>query len=103
MVALEISTERRPSNHPPGNASVDPTFESRECPVECRDHPWAFAATRLNPVHLCDLESFPAPGRAFCCAGASDDGLGDPATAGSDAVWSTAQLSFPRQRRNLRR
>src|SRR6516164_7892071 len=32
MVALEISTERRPSNHPPGNASVDPTFESRECP-----------------------------------------------------------------------
>jgi len=32
MVALEISTERRPSNHPPGNASVDPTFKPRECP-----------------------------------------------------------------------
>src|SRR5215831_2219391 len=45
MVALEIPTERRPSNHPPRNASVDPTFESRECPVECRNHPWTFAAT----------------------------------------------------------
>src|SRR5215831_85062 len=48
MVALEISTERRPSNHPPGNASVDPTFESRECPVECRNHPWTFGATRFR-------------------------------------------------------
>src|SRR5215471_17016763 len=136
---------RRPSNHPPGNASVDPTFESRECPVECRNHPWTFGATRFqstlprhhqevygqaqrrngqvpnlvdlpaqsprsilghgllhgaycslsNPVHLCNLESFPSPGRAFCCDGASDDGLGDPATAGSDAFWSTAQLSVP--------
>ena len=28
MVALQISTETRPSNHQPGNASVDPTFES---------------------------------------------------------------------------
>ena len=28
MVALEISTQGRPSNHQPGNASVDPTFES---------------------------------------------------------------------------
>src|SRR6516165_5844910 len=135
MVALEISTERRPSNHTRGNASVDPTFESRECPVGCRNHPWTFGATRFrstlprhhqevyaqdsgrngqipnlvdlpaqsprsvlghgllhgsysslsNPVHLCDLESFPSPGCAFCCDGASDDGLGDPATAGSDA------------------
>src|SRR5215468_7545816 len=125
MVALEIPTERRPSNHPPRNASVDPTFESRECPVECRNHPWTFAATWFrstlprhhqevygqaqgrngqvpnlvdlpaksprsvlghgllhgayswlsNPVHLCDLESFPSPGRAFCCDGASDDGV----------------------------
>src|SRR5215469_9014429 len=48
MVALEISKERRPSNHPPRNASVDPTFESRECPVECRNHPWTFAATRFR-------------------------------------------------------
>src|SRR5215472_7190705 len=48
-----------------------------------------------NPVHFCDLESFPSPGRALCCDGASDDGLGDPATAGSDAFWSTAQLSVP--------
>src|SRR6516162_1865179 len=38
MVALEISTQRRSSKHQPGNASVDPTFESRECPVECRNH-----------------------------------------------------------------
>src|SRR6516162_6899719 len=141
MVALEISKERRPSNHPPGNASVDPTFELRECPVECRNHPWTFGATRFrstlprhhqevyaqdsgrngqipnlvdlpaksprsvlgngllhgpysslsNPLHLCDLESFPSPGRAFCCDGASHDGLGDPATAGSDAFWSTTQ------------
>src|SRR5215467_7787719 len=37
-----------------------------------------------NPVHFCDLESFPSPDRALCCDGASDDGLGDPATAGSD-------------------
>src|SRR5215469_3243746 len=131
MVALEISTERGPSNHMSGNASVDPTFKSRECPVECRDHPWTFAATRFrstlprhhqevygqdsgrngevaklvdlseksprsvlghgllhssyswlsNPVHLCDLESFPSPGRAFCRDGASDD-----------ALWSTNQL-----------
>jgi putative transposase len=29
MVALEISTQRRPSNHQPGNASIDPTL-SRE-------------------------------------------------------------------------
>src|SRR6516165_6421417 len=56
-----------------------------------------------NPVHLCDLASFPSPGCAFCCDGASDDGLGDPATAGSNAFRSTAQLSVPRQRRNLRR
>src|SRR6516164_6717038 len=153
MVALEISTERRPSNHGPGNASIDPTFESRECPVECRNHPWTFGATRFrstlprhhqevyaedsgrngqipnlvdlseksprsvlgngllhgayrslsNPVHLCDLASFPSPGRAFCCDGASHDGLGDPATSGSNAFRSTAQLSVPRQRRNLRR
>ena len=48
-----------------------------------------------NPLHLCDLESFSSPGRAFCCDGASDDGLGDPATAGSDAFWSTTQLSLP--------
>src|SRR5215470_12029023 len=48
MVALEISKERRPSNHPPGNASVDPEVESRECPVECRDHPWTFGATRFR-------------------------------------------------------
>src|SRR5215469_1620780 len=56
-----------------------------------------------NPVHFCDLESFPSPGRAFCCDGASDNGLGDPATARSDAFWSTTQLSVPRQRRNLRK
>src|SRR5215469_346471 len=56
-----------------------------------------------NPVHLCDLESFPSPDRAFCCDGASHDGLGDPATAGSDAFWSTTKLFVPRQRRNLRR
>src|SRR5262252_848005 len=31
-----------------GNASVDPTFESRECPVECRNHPWPFGATRFR-------------------------------------------------------
>src|SRR5262244_2791390 len=47
------------------------------------------------PDTICDLESFPSPGRAFCCDSASDDGLGDPATAGSDALWSTAQLSVP--------
>src|SRR6516225_5687179 len=153
MVALEISTERGPSNHTPGNASVDPTFKPRECPVESRDNPWTFGATRFrstlprhhqevygqdsgrngqvpklvdlpaqspanvlghgllhgaydslsNPVHLCDLESFPSPGRAFRCDGASDDGMGDPATAGSDALWSPTQLFVPRQRRNLRR
>jgi hypothetical protein len=34
LVALEISTQWRPSNHQPGNTSTDPTFESRECPVE---------------------------------------------------------------------
>src|SRR5499433_1103207 len=45
---LEISTERGPSNHPPGNASVDPTFKPRECPVECRNHPWTFGATRFR-------------------------------------------------------
>src|SRR6516165_12610835 len=153
MVALEISTERGPSNHPPGNASFDPTFKPRECPVECRDNPWTFGATRFrstlpryhqevygqdsgrngqvpklvdlsekspasvlghgllhgsyswlsNPVHLCDLESFSSSGRAFCCDGASDDGLGDPATEGSDAFWSTTYVSVPLQRRNLRR
>src|SRR3974390_3375304 len=48
MVALEISTERRPPNHQPGNASVDPTFESRECPVERRNNPWTFGATRFR-------------------------------------------------------
>src|SRR5262245_66620864 len=48
MVALEISTERGPSNHTPGNASVDPTFKPRECPLECRDHPWTSAATRFR-------------------------------------------------------
>src|SRR6516225_9770992 len=48
MVALEISTERGPSNHTPGNASVDPTFKPRECPVECRDNPWTFGATRFR-------------------------------------------------------
>src|SRR5215831_5316040 len=153
MVAVEISTERRPSNYQPGNAWVDPTFESRECPVERRNHPWTFGATRFrstlprhhqevygqafgrngqvprlvdlpakspasvmghgllhgsysalsNPLHLCDLESFPSPGRALCCDGASHDDLGGPATAGSDAFWSTTQLSVPRQRRSLRR
>ena len=45
-----------------------------------------------NPVHLRDLESFPSPGRALCSDGASDDGLGDPATVGSDALWSTTHL-----------
>src|SRR6516164_1447650 len=48
MVALEISTQRRSSKHQPGNASVDPTFESRECPVECRNHPWTFGSTRFR-------------------------------------------------------
>src|SRR4029077_15112319 len=48
-----------------------------------------------NPLHLCDLESFPSSGGALCCDGASDDGLGDPATAGSDAFWSTTHLSVP--------
>src|SRR6476646_1365037 len=48
MVALEISTQRRASNHQPGNASVDPTFESRECPVERRNNPWTLGATRLR-------------------------------------------------------
>ena len=37
-----------PSNHQPGNASVDPTFESRECPVERRNNPWTLGATRLR-------------------------------------------------------
>src|SRR6516164_8144804 len=48
MVALEISTQRRSSKHQPGNASVDPTFESRECPVERRNNPWTFGATRFR-------------------------------------------------------
>jgi hypothetical protein len=39
---------RRPSDHQPGNANVDPTFESRECPVERRNNPWTFAATRFR-------------------------------------------------------
>jgi hypothetical protein len=30
---------------------------------------------------------------ALCCDGASDHGLGDPATAGSDAFWSTTHIS----------
>src|SRR6516164_8292761 len=52
-------------------------------------------ASLANPLHLCDFESFPSASGALCCDGASDDGLGDPATAGSDAFWSTAQLSVP--------
>src|SRR3974377_2064362 len=48
MVALEISTQRRWSKHQPGNARVDPTFESRECPVKCRTHPWTFGSTRFR-------------------------------------------------------
>jgi hypothetical protein len=47
-VALEISTQRRASNHQPGNVSIDPTFESRECPVERRNNPWTLGATRLR-------------------------------------------------------
>jgi hypothetical protein len=47
--ALEISTERRPSNHQPGNASADPAIESRECPVECRNHPWTLALLGFDP------------------------------------------------------
>src|SRR6516162_2202459 len=128
MVALEISTQRRSSKHQPGNASVDPTFESRECPVECRNHQEVCGqasgrngqvpnvvdlpakspasvlgnglfhgsyASLANPLHLCDFESFPSASGALCCDGPSDDGLGDPATAGSDAIWSTAHLSVP--------
>jgi hypothetical protein len=52
-------------------------------------------ASLSNPLHLCDLESFPSSGRALCGDAASDDGLGDPATAGSDAFWSTTHLSLP--------
>ena len=32
----------------PGDASVDPTIESGECPVECRTDPWARSATWLG-------------------------------------------------------
>ncbi len=32
----------------PGNASVDSTFESRECPVERRNNPWTLGATRFR-------------------------------------------------------
>src|SRR5215467_8593407 len=41
---------RRKGGRPtlPGNASVDPTFESRECPVECRNHLWTFGATQFR-------------------------------------------------------
>ena len=50
---------------------------------------------RFQILYIFVIASFPSPGCAFCCDGASDDGLGDPATAGSDAFWSTAQLSVP--------
>jgi putative transposase len=38
-------------------------------------------------------ESFATPGSALWSDGQSDDGLGDPAAAGSDALWRTALLS----------
>jgi putative transposase len=45
-----------------------------------------------NPLCLCRFESLAPPGGALRSDGASDDGLGDPATAGSDAVWLAATL-----------
>jgi hypothetical protein len=50
MVALEISTERRPSNHQSGNAGVDPPFESRECPVE-RKQQQPTTANEIGKAH----------------------------------------------------
>src|SRR6516225_2851498 len=97
MVALEISTQRRSSKHQPGNASVDPTFESRECPVERRNNPWTFGATRFRstlPRHHQEVYG-QASGRNGQVPNVVDLSAKSPATAGSDAFWSTAQLSVP--------
>ena len=54
---------------------------------------WKSAANLMKPKTV--LQWHASTGCAFCCDGASHDGLGDAATAGSDAFWSTAQLSVP--------
>src|SRR6516165_10348656 len=54
---------------------------------------WKSAANLMKPKTV--LQWHASTGCAFCCDGASHDGLGDAATAGSDALWSTTQLFVP--------
>jgi len=62
MVALEISAQRRPSSHQPGNASIDPTYDFFPDAMELGVALTGFACFAVSEVDLDSVGGFSSVG-----------------------------------------